>query len=1136
MGIPIPVEAKLDQRSATAAANRAERVFADAGRDAGKAFTSGFKVDGVERDLKKIGDKASDSYDRARDAAGKLRSEEEKLQNLRERGARNDQVVSQAERVEKARRAEVRAIRDATNAYEDYERAAESAGRQGGENFLSGLSGAGAGSSGQDMADEFAGGFAGSTMLARLGLAGGPIGLALAGAAALGVVAGRELARGIAEGMATIQMQDVFQGRMGLDEASMAQYASAAGAAYANNWGASVADNLAAAQVALQSGIIDTGATDAEVQTVIEQLQGMTVVTDATAAELSRSITTMMRTGMADSVSEASDIIVAGFQGGLNISGDWLDTLNEYSTQFRKLGLDADQVLTLLSQGLEGGARDTDKVADSLKEFSIRAVDGSKTTREGFEALGFSADEMARRFAEGGDAATVALGATLEALRGIDDPMQQALIWQRLFGTQFEDMGDAINQFDMSSVGAEFSALQGTAESSTKAATDNFKTEWEAATRTVEQYFTDLKTGLADWATSLPIIRDIPNAIQNMFGDGPRVTPGGPVVPAIVAPTTTSGGVQGPGITGGVGPAVAPPPGGGHSTVQNPLQNPLLAPFVPGGLPAPSVVTPASPSAPVQGPQIPILTDAQAEAQKEIERFAASGGVAASSAPRSTSAAQPRPQVTVEDFGTAARTDLQNVSGEIGSALDQDLGISKGLPGIVENAVRAVASFAAAPLVGPLSAISNAAGDEGSGLMGILASTGALGSQFTPGASNIGPAALQPGALGLPSPAASGPGGTNPAIGQIAEIAGDFGLVLTSGRRNEPGSHHNEGEAGDFAPPGGGRDTDSMLAFATYMRENFGGDLAELIYHDPRFSGSQIDEGRAVPDSVFAGAGDHHDHVHVATRSPTLSGSGRGALGSPSFASTGLRSSGGPVPVFVVNMAGMAGGVFGSPLAGPGGSPAAQGVGAPSTAGPGALSAPLAPLPAGIGGGGGPLGLPGVGMPQSFGPGTSLGGQSYPGQGGGEGGIGLGGMALDGIMAATSGLDMLAPGAGAAAKIGIQVANRTAKYAGQVAGIGIGGLLDTITPAGDNPKASIGNSWFGKIAGGIASAAPALPNMAGKKPAPPNPNDPGAGEQGQGGNTINNTVNMTNNHATEDMAGNQTVREMGAMYSAPGSQ
>ena len=113
----------------------------------------------------------------------------------------------------------------------------------------------------------------------------------------------------------------------------MSQFGSAAGAAYANNWGASVADNLAAAQVALQSGIIDSAATDAEIQTVIEQLQGLTTVTEASAQELSRSITTMLRTGMADSVTDASDVIVAGFQNGLDISGDWLDTINEYSTQ-----------------------------------------------------------------------------------------------------------------------------------------------------------------------------------------------------------------------------------------------------------------------------------------------------------------------------------------------------------------------------------------------------------------------------------------------------------------------------------------------------------------------------------------------------------------------------------------------------------------------------------------------------------------------------------------------------------------------------------------------------------------------------------------------------------------------------------
>ena len=195
-------------------------------------------------------------------------------------------------------------------------------------------------------------------------------------------------------------------------------------------------------------------------------------------------------------------------------------------------------------------------------------------------------------------------------------------------------------------------------------------------------------------------------------------------------------------------------------------------------------------------------------------------------------------------------------------------------------------------------------------------------------------------------------------------------------------------------------------------------------------------------------------------------------------------------------------------------------------------AAPLPPLPPSIIGGaaGGPLA---TGFPQGgVGP---LGGQPYPSQGTG-GGIGVSGMAMDALMAGTSALDVMAPGAGAAAKIGIQLANRTIKYAGQNAGILASGFLDTITPSGDNPKASIGNSWFGKILGGVASAAPALPNIAGGKGNQALPPGAGGQGQGQGGNTINNTVNLTNQRATEDMAGNQAVREMGAMYAQSGAQ
>lgn len=109
-------------------------------------------------------------------------------------------------------------------------------------------------------------------------------------------------------------------------------------------------------------------------------------------------------------------------------------------------------------------------------------------------------------------------------------------------------------------------------------------------------------------------------------------------------------------------------------------------------------------------------------------------------------------------------------------------------------------------------------------------------------------------------------GGITSEVSAVQSIAEQFGLKLTSGRRNEAGSYHNVGEAGDFS---NGVRTDQELAFATYMVQNFGSELAELIYDDPRFS-STIKDGKVVgPFGAFytmAQAGNHTNHVHVAVK------------------------------------------------------------------------------------------------------------------------------------------------------------------------------------------------------------------------------------------------------------------------------
>lgn len=158
----------------------------------------------------------------------------------------------------------------------------------------------------------------------------------------------------------------------------------------------------------------------------------------------------LMKTGLATDATQAFDIITAGFQAGDNKAGDFLDTLNEYSTQFRKLGIDGTTATGLLSQGLQAGARDSDLVADAIKEFSIRAVDGSQTTAQGFQAIGLSATTMAEQIGKGGKPASEALQQVMDKLRGMKDPVAQAQAATALFGTQAEDLGKALFALDPS--------------------------------------------------------------------------------------------------------------------------------------------------------------------------------------------------------------------------------------------------------------------------------------------------------------------------------------------------------------------------------------------------------------------------------------------------------------------------------------------------------------------------------------------------------------------------------------------------------------------------------------------------------------------------------------------------------------
>lgn len=138
---------------------------------------------------------------------------------------------------------------------------------------------------------------------------------------------------------------------------------------------------------------------------------------------------------------EAYDQIIQGAQAGLDKNGDLLNTITKYSVHFKKMGFESTDMFNMLINGAKNGTFSVDKLGEAVKEFSVKAVDGSNTTADGFKAIGLDVKEMEAQFGMGGESAKKAFQKTVESLESMKDPVQQNIAGVNLFGTMWEDLG-----------------------------------------------------------------------------------------------------------------------------------------------------------------------------------------------------------------------------------------------------------------------------------------------------------------------------------------------------------------------------------------------------------------------------------------------------------------------------------------------------------------------------------------------------------------------------------------------------------------------------------------------------------------------------------------------------------------------
>lgn len=347
---------------------------------------------------------------------------------------------------------------------------------------------------------------------------------AIAGAvAAYGGLIGQALMTGIEGVIEHQQIAGTLQAALGLSADAAHRAGRVAGQLYARGVVETVEDGAAAVQAAIRNGLVAPDDLPG-LESIATKISDIGQLMEEDIGKVARAVGTMVKTGLVKNASEGLDLLMTSVQRGGNIAEDLLDTFSEYPTQFRQLGLSAEEAFGLIQQGLRGGARDSDVIADALKEFSIEAAQAGDRVVEAFEAMELDADRLTQMFAKGGPEARKALDEVFDALKKIEDPLERNQVAVGLFGTKAEDLAGAVGALDLDTAAKEMDKFGGAAERAGNSLRDNLGNKLQTIAREVKQAFQGIFAG--DFSQIADVGRAVQEALPDLKETGKHIAEG----------------------------------------------------------------------------------------------------------------------------------------------------------------------------------------------------------------------------------------------------------------------------------------------------------------------------------------------------------------------------------------------------------------------------------------------------------------------------------------------------------------------------------------------------------------------------------------------------------------------------------
>ncbi|MEV4335768.1 phage tail tape measure protein [Streptomyces sp. NPDC049590] len=358
--------------------------------------------------------------------------------------------------------------------------------------------------------------------------------------AALGVgaAAGALLVDAFGQAMEQGQITAVMGAQLGATGPEAARYGKVAGALFKEAVVADFREGADTIKAIASAGLFKPDATIQQMQSIATNAADVAKLLEVDVSQAANAAATMIRNKLAPDATAAFDLIVAGSHGLGAASEDLLETFTEYAPVFKAAGISGQTAMGLIRQGIQGGwGKDTDKIADAMKELVLQITSGSTASVDALKSLGLNAQQIGADMAAGGARGEQAMDTVLDAIRKAGpESMTAKQAIQTLFGGPGEDLGAGIFALDVSKAAAAMDGAKGSADRLGDGMRDN-------AASQVTAFRNSLQQGVVDFlgTTVIPSFMSFYSFLQSHQGE---VQAAAAVIGAVLLPVLVTLGVQ----------------------------------------------------------------------------------------------------------------------------------------------------------------------------------------------------------------------------------------------------------------------------------------------------------------------------------------------------------------------------------------------------------------------------------------------------------------------------------------------------------------------------------------------------------------------------------------------------------------